>query len=160
MAANLELAQRTASGLLEKYRILTPPIDPTALSEAEGIEVYYASFSKYSKTVSGAFDFESNRIIVNREVPRDREAFTIAHELGHAMLHRDYAKSKNYTALPYGNWWSGDKPDEELEADAFAANLLVPLSIFSLYRDRTGISDLARMFGVSGDVILYQNRCA
>lgn len=47
-------------------------------------------------------------IFLNQNMPGDRQRFTLAHELGHAVMHR----------LP--------TPDMEKEADAFAAALLMP----------------------------------
>jgi Zn-dependent peptidase ImmA (M78 family) len=49
---------------------------------------------------------------------------------------------------------NGKKPDEEKEANAFAATLLVPLNLLKRYKDVATISELSRMFMVSQDVIL------
>lgn len=69
-------------------------------------------------------------LIVSRGLPGDRQRFTIAHELGHLVMHR----------LP------GD--DQEREADAFAAALLAPAE--QIRPDLAGLStaDLRRLAGL------------
>lgn len=50
-------------------------------------------------------------ILVGDHVPADRQRFTMAHELGHAVMHEDEAEK-----------------EQEAEADAFAAEFLAPAS--------------------------------
>lgn len=50
-------------------------------------------------------------ILLGEHVPADRQRFTMAHELGHAVMHGDTAEK-----------------EQEAEADAFAAEFLVPAS--------------------------------
>ena len=79
--------------------------------------------------------------IVYNEEPRyrGRERFTVAHELGHYMLHRpklgqaDYpdgqlARSCDFQCLPLqSNAWKAAEKQREEEADTFASYLLMPL---------------------------------
>lgn len=50
-------------------------------------------------------------ILIGEHVPADRQRFTMAHELGHAVMHEDAAEK-----------------EQEAEADAFAAEFLAPAS--------------------------------
>lgn len=147
MAADIERARKEATSLLVRYRIVKPPVDSGAIALAEGIEVFDARFPGISKRISGVFDFRTDRIILNRDIPEERRAFTVAHELGHALMYREYARSKDYRAMPYGNWWRDGKPDVDLEADAFAANLLVPLEMLRRWWSRASTRKHARTRG-------------
>ncbi|ASY64645.1 hypothetical protein SJ05684_c32230 [Sinorhizobium sojae CCBAU 05684] len=101
------------------------------------------------------YDFQTKTIYINREIPPNRKTFTIAHELGHAILHEDYVKSMNYEAMPRSNYHAS-KPVEEVEADVFAACLLVPKSMLGLYKNFADPNELAEMFAVSPDVVVHQ----
>ena len=131
-------------------------IDPEAISEAEGYEVAYATFNgAISNEVAGFSEPQNGRIVVNRALNSNRKVFTIAHELGHHVLHKDYLNDEGaYQVFPRLNAYSGTKPPEEQEADAFAAELLVPLEMLRKYADFASPSELAAMFMVSRDVIL------
>lgn len=157
MAPNYANSRRTADGLLKKYNIVNPPIDPEAIAEAEGIDVVYVDFGKFRNEISGLYDFESRKIYVNKDIPDNRKTFTIAHELAHALMHLDYATSENYRAMPRSNHHS-DKPDEEREADVFAACLLVPKEMLRSYRNYASLPELAKIFAVSDSVVTIQNK--
>lgn len=148
--------QKVASKVREAHRKLgqTPPFDPEKVAESMGIRVLYANLAApYDKKVSGYYRKRDNTIIINREISPARMVFTIAHELGHAMLHEEYIKSENYKPVFRTNKHLSRKPMEEMEADAFAANFLVPLSVLSRYKDLAEVGELADMFAVSEEVI-------
>lgn len=155
--ANYRRAQEAAEKLLDKYGIDAPPIDPEVIAEGEGVDVVYAGFKgRASDEVSGFINPMDARIFVNKVLPPNRKTFTIAHELGHHVLHRAYVESGDYRILPRRNEYGDDKPDEEKEADAFAANLLVPMKLLRRYKDHATVPELARMFLVSQDVIAHR----
>jgi len=156
MPADYGRAKKAARDLLAKYKITKAPIDPEAISEAEGFEVVYASFNgSIADEVAGFSEPQNGRIVVNRALNSNRKVFTIAHELGHHVLHKDYLDDEGaYQVFPRMNVYSGAKPPEEQEADAFAAELLVPLDMLRKYVDFASPSELAAMFMVSRDVIL------
>lgn len=60
-------------------------------------------------------------ILINSEVAGERQRFTAAHELAHAVMH-----SGQEDALPADPHLPGREPDKEREADRFAAELLFP----------------------------------
>lgn len=157
MLADFKRAEREAERLVTKY-YEQPPIDPEAIAEAEGIRVVYARFNRQmSAQVAGFSDPNNSRIVVNQDLPFNRKTYTIAHELGHHVLHQDYLSDDGkYQIFPRMNSYDGPKPSEEQEADAFAANLLVPLKMLRSYVDFASVRELAQMFMVSQDVILYR----
>ncbi len=147
-------AAKAAAKLLQKYSYTKPPIDPEWIAEREGLRVVYADFERPdSDKVSGFFRLSDNTIIINNDIFENRITFTIAHELAHFVLHQEYIKGNNYIPMPRNNEYDGPKPVEEVEADQFAANLLVPLPMLRLYKDVASASELARLFFVSDEVI-------
>jgi len=153
--ADFKKAERHAKDTLKNFGLIRPPVDPEAIAEAMGVPVVYAKFSPgITDKVSGYIQFDPLRIVVNEDIRPARKTFTIAHELGHYLMHQAYAKSQNYQVLPRNNEHPTGKPDEEKEADAFAASLLVPLDLLRRYKDVASPLELSRMFLVSEDVIL------
>lgn len=151
---DFKLCKSKADALLKKYSYFMPPIDPEKIAEAEGIDVVYAEFeAPANDMVSGYFDLEKNRIVINKDISDNRITFTIAHELAHHQMHQDYIRSNDYIPMPRSNSHLGEKPKEEIEADQFAANLLVPLSMLKKYQKVGSVSELASLFFVSEDVI-------
>lgn len=155
MAPNYRRAEQEARDLLRRFGIERPPVDPESVAEALGVPVVYAHFGPGTvDQISGFIQFDPLTIVVNEAIPPRRKTFTIAHELGHYLLHDQYAKSGQYRVMPRNNDYPGGKPDEEKEADAFAAHLLVPMPMFRKYKDYASPSELATMFAVSDDVVL------
>lgn len=155
MPADYKRAEEEAVKLLRKFKIENPPVDPEAIAEAMGIEVVYATFNgPLGEKISGFIEPANARIVVNSDIYPNRKTFTIAHELAHHVLHRDYALSDDYRVFARMNDYENGKPDEEKEADAFAAHLLVPTAMLKKYRNIASTSELARMFCVSDAVIL------
>ena len=77
----------------------------------------------------GGVIFDQNVIQVNAEVERHegRYSFTLAHEIGHHVLHRDiYLASKREDSNSAMWRETGEKPVIEQQADRFAAALLMP----------------------------------
>ncbi|MEY9097354.1 Zn-dependent peptidase ImmA (M78 family) [Sinorhizobium fredii] len=153
-------ARAAAQNALNKFGITRPPVDPEAIAEAMGINVLYVDFEpEVSREISGLYDFQSKTIYINKDIPSNRKTFTIAHELGHALLHEQYVKSQNYQAMPRSNYHF-DKPAEEVEADVFAACLLVPKNMLKSYKSFADIGELGEIFAVSPDVVVHQMKFA
>src|SRR5687768_8452686 len=105
MPADYGRANQAARALLKKYKITKAPIDPEAIAEAEGIQVVYASFhGDFADRVAGFSEPMNGRILVNRDLHTNRKVFTIAHELGHHVLHKDYLDDEGaYQVFPRMN---------------------------------------------------------
>ncbi|MDF7674127.1 ImmA/IrrE family metallo-endopeptidase [Acetobacteraceae bacterium ESL0709] len=141
--------------LLEQFGCKEPPVDPLKIAKALDINVKFVTFGTKSKNVSGFYDPSENAIYVNADDPSKRQTFTIAHELGHACLHKDWARTEDYRVLL--RYTESENSDfREKEANAFAAHLLVPRFMLIKYVDKVRIPDLADMFAVSKDVIGYR----
>ncbi len=143
-------AEREALRLLYKMGYDEPPVNPMQIAEQLGIEVKAADF-RDRDDVSGMYDFEKNAIYYNHKDLITRQAFTIAHELGHIMLHKEYVKNNKEYKVLLRSPHQGDK--YELEADAFAANLMMPRFMLDKLHFVGSKERLARIFCVSLEAI-------
>lgn len=82
------LAQEKADELTRAYS--SPPIPALEIAESHGVDVVFDTFASYKDLMSGFCDFQSNKLYVNAADHVHRQNFTIAHELGHWILHREY----------------------------------------------------------------------
>ena len=113
--------------LLKQSRISKPPVPVQKIAENLGLDVRYAPFEG---DLSGALvrgDGEAY-IGVNSLHHPNRQRFSIAHELGHYMLHKGMKVhvDKDF----HVNWRDDDSSKainrDEIEANRFAAELLMP----------------------------------
>lgn len=150
-------AQSQALELLDKYDVEEPIVPILEIAQREGYQVnFYKPEGKLAK-VSGFLNPETNTIFINRQDSPHRQNFTIAHELGHATLQHptdEYDVLMRF-ATPI------DKQPIEQEANCFAANILVPQHMLKSTLQQYELSPtdtalLAKLFGVSADVIKYR----
>lgn len=90
---------------------------------------------------------------MNVDDPVNRQTFTMAHELGHWILHREFfeASPEKYTILPRFQRTAARNPFEQ-EANHFAANLLVPKLLLDPVRSAPPAA-LAQAFAVSQEMM-------
>jgi Zn-dependent peptidase ImmA (M78 family)/transcriptional regulator with XRE-family HTH domain len=116
-------ARRKAEEVRAHLRLgLGPIVDVYDLCELLGITVYRTALGQdLSTSVSGAFFRHPEigfAIVVNLQMTRGRRRFTLAHELGHALLHSNNRESAVV---------SGPRKDpRERFADTFAGEFLMP----------------------------------
>ena len=95
-----------------------------------GYEIDFSETGIFSNPdILGGIDFERNKIYVNASVADHdgRYSFTVAHELGHHVLHREhYLLRQSTDGGEILCRVTGSKPQIEMEADRFAAALLIP----------------------------------
>ena len=142
-----KLAEQRADDLSAPYS--SPPIPALEIAENNGVNVVFIVFGPNAEAVSGLCDFEKARIYVNRDDNPGRQTFTIAHELGHWLLHRDIflEEPDRYPVLPRFSQPDRDDPLEK-EANKFAAALLVPERLLRPVKNAP-VTILADVFGVS-----------
>jgi Zn-dependent peptidase ImmA (M78 family) len=152
--ARYSLVERRADELTEAYS--SPPIPALEIAESHGVDVIFDTFDAYKDTMAGFCDFSARKIYVNSADHVHRQNFTIAHELGHWILHREYFLQEpgKYTILP--RFQSPNKHDPfEQEANCFAANLLVPKRLLLPIKDAP-VSVIADIFIVSREMMEYR----
>lgn len=88
---NYARAKKTARRVLADLGYKNPPINPLDIAKKRGIDVSFVSFPNNPNS-SGFYDPSEKKIYVNAEEGTRKQAFTIAHKLGHAILHQVLGK--------------------------------------------------------------------
>ena len=91
----------------------------------------------------GGIVFEQQVIQVNQAIEDHdgRYNFTIAHEIGHHVLHRDiYLEKQNTITLIDMCREQGSKPKAEAQADRFAGAILMPKALVEAAIEKTGLA--------------------
>lgn len=151
---NYGRAIEAARQILDDLGYKNPPINPLDIAKKYGIDVSFVSFPN-NPNVSGFYDPSEKKIYVNAEEGTRRQAFTIAHELGHAILHQEWAKSNEYRVL-MRDTGAGKEDPKEKEANTFAAHLLVPREMLIRFIENMSIKELSDMFVVSEKMLGYR----
>jgi Zn-dependent peptidase ImmA (M78 family) len=131
------------------------PVDVEGLALALGISVKTPFLPDNVSGMIRKRGEDDYEISVNATHPETRQRFTIAHELGHFVLHRSLMGDGNVDDRAYRSDGSIQNnrigPAQEQEANQFAANLLMPMEGIKKFRSRAkgDIGALARMFNVS-----------
>jgi Zn-dependent peptidase ImmA (M78 family) len=124
--------------ILAHYNLYSIPVNILVLASKLGIRVFEEALPE---DISGILDLRNMPIImVNQDHVLNRQRFSIAHEIGHFLLHRPtgiHVDKKTY----YRNSKSAQGLDEiEIEANRFAAELLMPADL--VIREIENYSDL------------------
>lgn len=133
------LATLAAEKIVKERNITALPVNPIALARGLGIEVKAKSAS--AKGVSGMLLRVGNTFGIAYATHIDNigfQHFSIAHELGHYFLpgHIDAVLADSDVHESRAGFASGDR--YELEADHFAAGLLMPRPLFTDAMRRAG----------------------
>lgn len=146
------------------------PINVSEIAEKLGFDIYYGKFN--DESVSGSMwdvneeiDLSATRkskrfILVSDRDTAERQRFTIAHEIGHFVMH--CTDERNFYERYHSN---PDKTDPKLkkyedDADFFAANLVLPSKLVIGYVmnnsgvDRSAlIQKICTQFGVERETV-------
>lgn len=149
-------AIEAADKLLRDNQINKPPVPLVELATNHGFSVQIGVFPDNLFNVCGYIDINKKVIMTNASDSPNRRAFTIAHELGHLLLHEDeLLKNSDLGVMLRAPLGKQELDPHEKEANAFAANLLVPADMLKPYLSESdGV--IAALFGVSEDVIRYR----
>lgn len=132
--------------ILAHFGVDKPPIDVEGLAESMGVVI--RRFTE-PRDFSGALDRrETPPVIWLRATDWEvRQRFTIGHELGHLVLHEERVLWRDTTYL-------GDP--QEIEANQFAAELLMPGHMVRILARSRDEATLARIFHVSPAAMSYR----
>ena len=117
---------RRAEQILERLGIRKPPVDVLRVARELGARVERADLGEECSGV--LVRGEGSAVIgVNYRHHPNRQRFTIAHELGHYVMHDGGTYVDRSTYVRFRNFLSGSGTDsEEREANQFGASLLMP----------------------------------
>jgi Zn-dependent peptidase ImmA (M78 family) len=127
-----EIEER-ATSILRDHGLLRAPVDPLKIAKALNVKVLNAVFSEENKSGAIAKRGGNFQIFVNANDSPARKRFTIAHEIGHQLLHMSLANDSEFVdtednfrtnSLTDDAPWSEER-QKEYEANAFAAALLM-----------------------------------
>lgn len=160
----LVVAER-ARRLLSEAGITRPPVPVESIADHLGIPIVRDPLP--GQDVSGFYLRQGERQVigVNSAHAPVRQRFTIAHEIGHAVLaEQDHLYVDRVTRLRGPRSAEGTDP-AEIEANAFAAELLMPEEMLSRHLDAHGgidpydqaaVHQLADAFQVSTQAMLIR----
>lgn len=151
--AERDTIKECANSLLKRYIGYYDGFERLAkVARDHGVEVLEADMYD----ISGTLKLHNGRwkIYINRSDSSTRQLFTLAHELGHYFLHREDADEFVDGEYVMNRMEETKYQKEELEANEFAGNLVMPERMI---RDKVGegqptddmVIDLAHLFHVS-----------
>lgn len=146
--------ERIAHQTLIEHGMLSIPVDPVAIANRLGIRVSNAVFSEASLSGMIAQRGDKKSLLVNDSDSIERKRFTIAHELGHCLLHLDvegeFVDSATDLFRTDGNSGKGQMHLQEVEANIFAAALLMDEDLIrQCWSSCKDLSRMAKIFMVS-----------
>jgi hypothetical protein len=132
-------ASLAASRVIREQGVLTLPVDPIAIARSLGIQVVAKPAS--AQGVSGMLIRHGNDFVIAYATHIDSlgfQNFSVAHELGHYFLegHVDAVIGTDGVHQSHAGFSSDDR--YEVEADHFAAALLMPDELFPAAASRAG----------------------
>ena len=161
-----------AEWVVEHLGVANPPVDVRAAAQALGFTVQ--GLGELGDDVSGAFVSHPGGgvIAVNKNHHLVRRRFTIAHELGHGLLHEGRMPlfvDKGFAVAFRDRRSSTGEVRMEREANAFAAALLMPENMVRSATDELvwthgldmgggggALRELAQRFKVSQEAMSYR----
>lgn len=154
-----------AREVLSKHNVTAAPVPIERIAKAEGARI---QFGPLDRELSGMFFIRENVPIigVNSLHHPNRQRFTIAHELGHLLMHKDQLGTGVHVDKELAILWrdaqaSAGTDAIEVQANQFAAQILVPdFLLLEIVGSNVGIADneqeleaLAKRFKVSAMTI-------
>lgn len=146
-------AVRDASKLLDQVWAspfgVEVPVDPVTIAKALGITVYTADLDPDVAGLLVKHGGEDPAIYLNSRDSENRQRFTCAHELGH-YVQRSSSDFEDWEFVDRRDQLSSTGTDlNEIYANTFAAQLLMPEHEVRSRAKRVGVAGLAATFQVS-----------
>ncbi len=158
--------EEIASQILNNLNINELPVPISLIAESIGLKIYSYDLGE---NISGALVIDKGQGIIgiNPLESSVRQRFTIAHELGHFVLHRNVESlfvDKDFKVLFRNQESSTGELKREQDANAFAAAILMPKKLLAEkindlavdLTDEYSVKHLAQMFDVSVTAMTYR----
>jgi len=166
---NAPNARRAAERLLAKLRINVVPVNVGQIAKGVGLRVVYLELPD---DVSALLVTEKDKtaVGVNASHPKTRQRFSLAHEIGHFVLGHQFELGEHVHVdsgrriSARSTLASAGLDSKEIEANQFAAELLMPTKLVRTYAAEfddhplleNEVETLARRFGVSRHAMTIQ----
>lgn len=159
------LAAKQAKRLLVQVGFKSDDYDPTTTTGcsidleaiADKLQIQLNP-SKLPDSVSGVFFRRDKKLflIYNEDQSEHRQRFTIAHEIGHYILHASESLHYDKDVVFYRS--NDISNSDEVEANQFAAEILMPESLIErcITSGIKYVDELANKFNVSEDAMRYR----
>lgn len=158
--------ENLASSILSEFKINTAPIDIKKVAKNKGVTIKPYDLGD---NVSGMLLIKNGDGIISYNPTESvvRQRFTIAHELGHFLLHKrtqDIFVDKQFQVHFRDENSATGQDIQELQANAFAAAILMPKELlvteikkhnFDL-GDESAMKELAKLFNVSLQAMTFR----
>lgn len=158
--------ENRASSILSEFNITKAPVDIKAIVLKKGITIKPYDLGE---NVSGMLVIKGDEGIISYNPTESivRQRFTMAHELGHFILHKktqDVFVDKQFQVHFRNENSATGQDNQELEANSFAAAILMPKDLllteikkhdFDL-GDEFAMKELAKLFNVSLQAMTFR----
>jgi len=165
MESKPSLIEREVRQLLTEADVKGPPVPVKKLARMKGAKIRYEPYEDNNQELSGVLFREGDKKIigVNSLHAPVRQRFTIAHEIGHLLLHTDDLFVDGTVQALSRDRKSRQATDrKEIDANQFAAALLMPKQFLvdRIQRGRTvnlsKLYELAEEFRVSAEAMTFR----
>lgn len=162
---NAEDAREAARKLLKDHNVTSAPVPVERIARQLGVRVQYGPLDN---DLSGMAHIRDGVVIVgvNSLHAPNRQRFTLAHELGHVVLHRTILEDNVHVdrVLLRDRDSSSGLYEQEIQANAFASELLMPTDFLNailggrqvVLDDDEEVAALAKKFRVSESAMRFR----
>ena len=160
--------------ILDRFAIKSAPVAVDKVAKGLGAQLRYSPLDEELSGMIYIHD-ETPIIGVNARHHPNRQRFTIAHEIGHLVLHRDLIAGKVHVDKQFPVEFAGLNRDSkstagtesvEVQANQFASQLLMPTAFLTTalaskpfdIDDESPLNELAKKFRVSRQALEFRIR--
>jgi Zn-dependent peptidase ImmA (M78 family) len=157
--------RREVQEVLDRAKVTAAPVPVEKIAVMLGARVVQTDFNN---EVSGVLVRRNNEIVIGvaKEQPKTRQRFTIAHEIGHLVLHEgeEVHVDREFRVKLRSQTSSMAVDIDEIEANAFAAALLMPEALLMKdvkklsidFEDASQVDSLAKRYNVSSQAMTFR----
>jgi Zn-dependent peptidase ImmA (M78 family) len=157
--------RREVLNILQRAGVATPPVPVEKIAKMLGARVVSTDFNN---EISGVLVRRGSDTVIGvaKEQSKTRQRFTIAHEIGHLVLHdaEEVHVDREFRVKLRSQASSNAVDVDEIEANAFAASLLMPESLLRQdvrklsvdFDDATQVEALATRYRVSAQAMTFR----
>jgi Zn-dependent peptidase ImmA (M78 family) len=148
--------RRVAKQVLRSSKIRTPPVDLRVVTASCGLKYEEVDYFPDDVDALIVTTEEGSVAVVNKNQSTTRRRFSLAHELGHFVLHRDTSVLEDAVSIdspPTADEGITGSSIAEREANLFAGELLVPVEFLKAhFKPGMTAADVGKIFEVSESV--------